>query len=285
MSTKTDLHDSKMNYIEELGKDLISFLHSIPSQYNKQGLLVCLSGGVDSALNLKLCAQAVGKERVLAVIMEVPSLNKQEDMAEAQAWAQELGVPFVRLDLTHFFNALHQTFPFLDEHAQKITLNRLRLSIAYTYADRFGYSIVSSGNYSEEVTRPIVLHGSGSGDCFPYTSLYKTEIYALAKHFQLPQKILDKAPSDGFIGNYTDMDSIGDVRYSDVDKILHALVNQQYKADQATDPLAIHLATLHSKFSRQLDFPTFIAKETQQRTKFIQTSNEFPYERTTNPTC
>jgi NAD+ synthase len=93
------------------------------------------------------------------------------------------------------------------------------MMVLYAHAHQMGRLVLGTGNKSELLMGYFTKWGDGAADVYPLGDLYKTDVFALARHLGLPRDIIDKAPSAGLFAGQTDEGELG-VKYADLDKIL-----------------------------------------------------------------
>lgn len=192
------------------------------------GYVIGLSGGIDSALSCTLAVEAVGKEKVLAVLMPYRT-SSESSRADARALVQHLGIEHRTVEIT----------PMIDAYFSEITdrtrlragnkMARERMSILFDIAHDTGRLVLGTGNRTEICLGYTTLFGDSACSVNPIGELYKTEVRLLARRLGVPESILTKAPSaDLWIGQ-TDEGEIG-VTYEQIDRILTLMVDQNVRS-------------------------------------------------------
>ncbi|WP_159587898.1 NAD+ synthase [Chelativorans xinjiangense] len=217
---------------------------------NKNGfknVVLGLSGGVDSALCAALAVDALGEERVRAVMMPYRYTSK-ESLKDAEDCARALGC---RYDIVPIFepvegfnHALTQLFEGTQEGVTEENLqSRARGTLLMAISNKFGSMVVTTGNKSEMSVGYATLYGDMNGGFNPIKDLYKLQVYALCRwrngHVPpgalgpsgevIPASIIDKAPSAELRENQTDQDSLPP--YPVLDDILECLVENDMAVD------------------------------------------------------
>lgn len=182
-----------------------------------KGLLVGISGGIDSAVVANLIKRAF-PENSLGVIMPIKSNPKDEEHGELVAKA--CGITYIKVDLSQ------QHSDILDKVKQQLTgmgaydeknariadanlRARLRMSTLYTVANNLNYLVVGTDNAAEVYTGYFTKYGDGGVDLLPIASLKKYEVYEWAKVLGVPQEIIDRPPSAGLWEGQTDEKEMG----------------------------------------------------------------------------
>ena len=206
-------------------ESIIKFIQDKVSEANAKGLVVGLSGGIDSTLTAYLATEAVGKENVFGIVMP-STTTPTEDKIHGTDIAKILGIDYKEMAIDSILNEFLSVTQYKTENEQLAIGNlkaRIRMSIIYYYANSKGYLVSGTGNKSEILIGYFTKHGDGACDIEPIGDLYKTDVFELAKYIGVPEEIINKPPRAGLWNNQTDEDEIG-MTYENLDKILY-----QYK--------------------------------------------------------
>ena len=229
----------KLN-LEETKKNIVEFVQDKVSQANANGLVVGLSGGIDSTLSAFLACEAVGKENVFGVVMP-STTTPTEDKLQGTTIAQLLGIEYKEIAIDSILNEFLSVTQIEENKLAIGNLKaRIRMSIGYYYANANNYLVCGTGNKSEILIGYFTKHGDGACDIEPIGDLYKTEVYQLAKYLDVPKEILDKPPRAGLWNNQTDEDEIG-MTYELLDKILYLNIEKDLKNDEIAEKLDISI--------------------------------------------
>ncbi len=205
------------------------------------GVLIGLSGGIDSALTAAMAVDALGPERVWCVMM--PSrFTSAESLDDARACARALGVRYDTMPIgpgVEAFDVMlkHAFAGRGPDTAEENIQSRLRGVILMALSNKFGHMVVTTGNKSEMAVGYATLYGDMAGGYNPLKDFYKTEVFALSNwrntHLPrgglgptgevIPQRILTKPPSAELRENQKDEDSLPP--YETVDAVLRMLVD------------------------------------------------------------
>ncbi len=184
------------------------------------GVVVGLSGGVDSATVAALSARALGPDRVLGAVMPVHS--QPEDLAHAELAAQTFGIHATTIDLSEPFDALLRSLPSGSDIANANLKPRLRMLALYHLANTKGLLVAGTGNKSELLVGYFTKYGDGGVDFLPLGGLYKRQVRTIARELGVPAAIIEKAPSAGLWADQTDEVEMG-ITYDELDAILEAI--------------------------------------------------------------
>ena len=216
-----------MNELPELDtkqtkETIIKFIQDKVSQANAKGLVVGLSGGIDSTLTAYLATQAVGRQNVFGIVMP-STTTPTEDKIHGTDIAKTLGIDYKEIAIDSILNEFLLVTQYKTENEQLAIGNlkaRIRMSIIYYFANSKNYLVSGTGNKSEILIGYFTKHGDGACDIEPIGDLYKTDVFKLAKDMGIPDEIINKPPRAGLWNNQTDEDEIG-MTYENLDKILY----------------------------------------------------------------
>jgi NAD+ synthase len=197
-----------------------------------KGVVVGLSGGVDSSVTAALCKRAF-PENSLGLIM--PCESDPRDAEDAKLVAEKFGIEYKVVDLTMSFYVLFRTFlkDIKEEKQDKIAVAnikpRLRMTTLYYYANLTDSLVVGTDNRSELRLGYFTKYGDGGIDLAPLGGLVKTEVREMARILGIPEKIINKPPSAGLWKDQTDEGELG-VSYEEIDRyIIEDKVDQKVK--------------------------------------------------------
>ncbi|MCR5027504.1 MAG: NAD+ synthase [Methanobrevibacter sp.] len=224
--------------VEKTKNDIIEFVQNKVSEANADGLVVGLSGGIDSTLAAFLACEAVGKENVFGIVMP-STTTPTEDKLHGTAIAQLLGIEYKEIAIDSILNEFLSVTQIEDDKLAIGNLKaRIRMSIIYFYANSMNYLVCGTGNKSEILIGYFTKFGDGACDIEPIGDLYKTNVYELAKYLEVPQEIINKPPRAGLWNNQTDEDEIG-MTYKLLDKILYRSIEKNIDSKSIADDLDI----------------------------------------------
>ena len=235
--------------LEKTRKDIAEFVQNKVSEANADGLVVGLSGGIDSTLAAFLACEAVGKENVFGIVMP-STTTPTEDKLHGTAIAQLLGINYKEIAIDSILNEFLSVTQIEDDKLAIGNLKaRIRMSIIYFYANSKNYLVCGTGNKSEILIGYFTKHGDGACDIEPIGDLYKTDVFELAKFLEVPQEIIDKPPRAGLWNNQTDEDEIG-MTYELLDKILYRSIEKDLDSNTIADELNIELDEVNNVITR-----------------------------------
>jgi NAD+ synthase len=185
------------------------------------GLVVGLSGGVDSACVAGLAQHAVGSDGILGVLL--PCHSDPVDGEFARQVAEVFGLDTITVDLTPVFDSFVAALPPSSSRMAKANIKpRLRMTSLYYVANSRNALVVGTGNKSERMIGYFTKYGDGGSDLLPLGDLYKREVYDLAREIGVPQPIIERPPTAGLWPGQTDEEEMG-ITYDALERALAAL--------------------------------------------------------------
>lgn len=210
---------------------ITTFINNKVDEANAQGVVLGLSGGVDSACAICLSQKAVGSEKVFAVIAPEEGLTPPEDVEDSVNLCEKLCIDYKVIKINPLVNTFIQTLGEKNDTATANLKPRIRMAALYFFANSKNMLVVGTGNRTELKVGYFTKYGDGGVDILPLGDLYKTEIFSLAKHLGVPKKIIDKKPSAGLWKSQTDESEMG-LSYEKLDALLQAFENSsKYDVD------------------------------------------------------
>ena len=185
------------------------------------GVVLGLSGGLDSSVAASIAVQALGHKRVLGVIMPDLDVTPLRDTKDAEELAKILNINHKIIRIDKIKKQIIKQLPY-EKYAQGNLVSRLRMCILYYYAGITNRLVVGTTDKSELKIGYYTKHGDGAADIFPLADLYKTEVRELARYLSLSKNITEKKSSPRLWKNHIAEEEIG-LSYELVDKILRHL--------------------------------------------------------------
>ena len=205
-----------------------------------KGIVVGLSGGVDSAVAATFCCRAVGGKKVLGLTL--PSgVTKPEDIADAAMLCNQLGMEHLVISIEPILRGF-QAMPDFKESAYLLgnLMARIRMTVLYYQANLDNTLVCGTSNRSEYMLGYCTKFGDNAADFQPLLHLFKTEIYDIAKELGIPEPIIRKKPSAGLWEGQSDEEEIG-LTYTEIDNSLRLLEQQSWKAATPTEEKVLGL--------------------------------------------
>ena len=214
--------------MERIERIIEEFILKSVNDSQKKGVVVPLSGGIDSATTAKLVVEAIGGKNVHAIILPHGELTKKEETEDALFMAKHLGIDFSVIDIKLVIQSCFDIWKSPENPDilyEGVFISRTRMMFSRMLADEMNYLVAGCGNKTEGHLGNFVKAGVGLGDIFPIGELFKTEVYKIAKIINIPRKIIQKKPEGGFVDEVPDEIIFGP--YEITDKILFRLLEEQ----------------------------------------------------------
>lgn len=193
--------------VEKVAKHIVKWLKDYAENARVKGLVIGISGGVDSAVVSTLCAET----GLPTLCLELPIHQAESHVSRAKQHIDFLkknytNVSSLEVDLTPVFDQFVTQIPPTDKSSYEMALAntraRLRMTTLYYFAGLEGYIVVGTGNKIEDFgVGFFTKYGDGGVDVSPIADLMKSEVYLLGKYLNIPKSILQAKPSDGLFGD------------------------------------------------------------------------------------
>ena len=201
--------------------------------------VVGISGGKDSSVVAALCAEALGKDRVIGVLMPC---GEQHDIDCAEALVKHLGIKYYVINVKDAVDAVKNNLP-KDIEITSQTVNnippRVRMTTLYAVSQSVNGRVANTCNLSEDWVGYSTRYGDSVGDFSPLSKLTVQEVKAIGYELGIPRELVDKTPIDGLCGK-TDEDNLG-FTYAELDRYIRtgeiddadkkALIDRKHKAN------------------------------------------------------
>lgn len=227
--------------MKKIIEEIKSFIKDYVSKAHAKGVVVGMSGGKDSFVTAKLCAEALGNENVFGLIM--PN-GKMTDIEIAKEECEILNIKHEIINIENVCGEIIgnvkkiENVSSLTEVAEINLAPRIRMTYLYTLAGNKNYLVANTSNLSEIMIGYSTKWGDGVGDFAPLADFTKTEVCEIGLALGLPEKLVNKKPDDGLSGK-TDEEKIG-FTYGELDAFIRQgivsenfdKINRMHKASQ-----------------------------------------------------
>lgn len=203
--------------------ELVDFIRKTAEMAGARGAVVGISGGIDSAVVTKLCADALGPSKVKAVFLPTDS-TPEEDYTQTREMSDKWGVEYEVINIQEAVDSLSDLLLRSgDDPLQKGNLiARVRMIALYDRAKREGRLVFGTSNRTELLMGYMTKFGDGAEDATPLYWLYKTQVWQIGELIGVPKIIIDKVPTAGLWEGQTDEGEMG-IAYRSLDKALNVM--------------------------------------------------------------
>lgn len=231
--------------LESIHQQIIKGIQKYFAETKLHRVVVGVSGGVDSALTLKLAVDALGGEKVTAIAMPENGVTSAENVMHAKKLSEALGTSFYLQSINQFLLNFASVPWSGNSLAAQNAKARIRALLLYHYANSQNALVLGTSNRSEILLGYGTKYGDLAADLEVIGDLYKTEVIELADYIGLPPEIAHKTPSAELFAGQTDEGELG-ASYNEIDPVLKRL-------DQGKDKLmerGMSAAIIHNIFKR-----------------------------------
>ena len=182
-----------------------------------------LSGGIDSAVVAYLCARALGPQNVHAIRMPYKT-SSADSLLDAKQIGDALGINLDTIEITDAVDGYLRAAHDPDPRRKGNVMARMRMLILFDQSARLNALPIGTGNKTERMMGYFTWHADDTPPVNPIGDLYKTQVWALARHLGVPIQVIDKPPSADLEANQTDESDLG-VTYLTADRILSQILS------------------------------------------------------------
>lgn len=232
---------------DEVKNKIVHFIRDYLEKSTARGIVIGLSGGVDSSTAAALSAMAVGGDKVLGLILPERETYDPREINHAKAVAEKFGIKTEIIDITSTLEIIQKTIPIFDPRDKICKGNlkvRTRALYVYYYANKLNFIVCGTSDKSEAMIGYFTKWGDIAADIAPLMDLYKTQVRKLAKHIGVPNEIIHKPPSPMLWPGQTAEDEIG-IKYDVLDLILYGLEHFM-KSDEIAEQLGLEKELVES---------------------------------------
>jgi NAD+ synthase len=193
--------------VEKITKECVAWVRDFFEKNGKDcNAVLGISGGKDSSVAAAVCVEALGKDRVIGVLMPC---GEQHDIDMARLLVNHLGIENYTVNIKDAVDGVTNSIPF--ELSRQSTINlpaRIRMATLYAVSQSKNGRVVNTCNLSEDWVGYATRYGDAAGDFSPLSHLTVQEVKAVGRYLGLPEILVEKPPIDGLSGK-TDEDNLG----------------------------------------------------------------------------
>jgi NAD+ synthase len=181
---------------EAVRRSIVSFIKTEVNNRMPDGVVIGISGGIDSAVMAVLATEALGNEHVFGLILPDVDVTPASDITDAITLCTKLNIDFRKI---HINDPKSSFLAILDETQSSLLqgnlVARIRMCIMYYYSGLLKKLVLGTSNKTELQLGYFTKYGDGGADLLPLGDLYKTDVFELARYLNVPKSIIDKKSS------------------------------------------------------------------------------------------
>ena len=212
---------------------LTSFIRDAVETSGTEGVVVGISGGVDSSLSAALAARALGPERVHGFLLPYRTSNPASEQ-DARTVAEHLAIPHRKIDISPMVDAYFAMETDADPGRRGNKMARERMTILFDQAKKLNALVLGTSNKTEILLGYSTVFGDNASSLNPLGDLYKAQIWQLSREIGLPAQVIEKPPSADLWPGQTDEGDLG-VDYGTADEVLHLLFDEGLRPDEVVE--------------------------------------------------
>ena len=239
---------------EEAKQKILRFIKDYVTKAKAKGVVLGMSGGVDSSTNAALIALSIGGSKTYGLLMFEKETRNKLDLEHALQVANQFNVRTIIIDITKLLSTIYKSIPDFTEADFKAKGNvkaRARMLLLYYFANSKNLIVSASSDKSETMIGYYTKHGDIAADIAPQQDLYKTQIRQLAKHVGIPDVIVEKPSTPALWPDQTAEQEIG-MPYERLDLILYGLEHFM-ETSQIAEQLSLPIKMVESVKKRWLE--------------------------------
>lgn len=204
---------------------LVGFLRAEAGKFGFDRAVLGVSGGIDSAVSAAIAARAFGPENVLGVMMPYRTSNPESE-AHAREVIASLGIASRKVEITAMADGYLAQESVEDPTRRGNVMARSRMVVLYDLSVEWRGLVIGTSNKTELLLGYSTQFGDSASALNPLGDLYKHQVYQLARHFELPDAVIEKAPSADLVAGQTDESDLG-FTYEEADALLVRMIEDR----------------------------------------------------------
>ena len=213
-----------------------NFLVEQIEKNHSNGIILGLSGGIDSAVLAYICKRKL-QNKTLALIMPDTSITPKLETEDALKMIALTGIEYKLIDINPIVKE-YSMYLEPNERARGNLRARIRTNILYYYANVKNYLVLGSSDKSEYMVGYFTKFGDGASDITPIISLYKLQVREIAKYLNVPENVIEKKSSPHLWKDHQAEDELG-ISYEEIDSILYCLYDKKLSIDETQEKTQI----------------------------------------------
>ena len=237
----------------EAKKRICRFIKEYVENAGAKGIILGLSGGVDSATIAALSSLAIGGDKVLALMLPEKENFNQRDIDDAKVVVEKFGLQTQICDMSSVLECFYKGIPVFEPKDRLCKGNikaRTRMVYLYYYGNKLNRIVCGSSDKSETMMGYFTKWGDAAADITPIMDLYKTQVRKLAVHLGIPEELVLKPSTPALWPNQTAENELG-IKYETLDLILYGL-ERFMCSEEIANQLSIQKSTVEKVKARWL---------------------------------
>ena len=226
------------------------FIENELEKNQAKGIILGLSGGIDSAVLAYICKRKL-KKKTLALIMPDTAITPSIETEDAMRMIGLTGIEHKLIDIKPIVNE-YSMYLEPNEKAKGNLRARVRTNILYYYANIKNYLVLGSSDKSEYLIGYFTKFGDGASDLTPISSLYKLQVREIAKHLEIPENIISKKSSPHLWKDHEAEEELG-IQYEEVDSILYCLFEKKLSIEETIEITKIEKETVEKIYELNIN--------------------------------
>ncbi|QDI89592.1 NAD+ synthase [Candidatus Nitrosopumilus sp. SW] len=218
-----------------------NFLEEQMEKNHAKGLILGLSGGIDSAVLAYICKRKFA-DKTIAIVMPDTGITPKTETEDALKMISLTGIQYKLIDINPIVNE-YSMYLEPNERAKGNLRARVRTNILYYYANAKNYLVLGSSDKSEYLIGYFTKFGDGASDVTPIISLYKLQVREIAKYLGVPENVILKKSSPHLWKDHEAEDELG-ISYEEIDSILYCLFEKNLSVEETQKITGIEISTI-----------------------------------------